>query len=97
LACHYRIAVKDKKTGLGLPEVMLGLLPGAGGTQRLPKLAGLPNSLDMMLTGRTLKADQARKFGIVDLIVEPLGPGLDSAENRYKRIKIVGVLIYEWL
>jgi enoyl-CoA hydratase/long-chain 3-hydroxyacyl-CoA dehydrogenase len=83
LACHYRIAVKDKKTGLGLPEVMLGLLPGAGGTQRLPKLAGLPNSLDMMLTGKTLKADKAKKFGIVDQLVDPLGPGLNTAEIRY--------------
>ncbi|ODN04707.1 Trifunctional enzyme subunit alpha, mitochondrial [Orchesella cincta] len=82
MACHYRIAVGDKKTGLGLPEVMLGLLPGAGGTQRLPKLAGLPNSLDMMLTGKTLKSDKAKKFGIVDQIIKPLGPGTDSAQNR---------------
>lgn len=81
LACHYRIAVKDKKTGLGLPEVMLGLLPGAGGTQRLPKYAGLPTSLDMMLTGKTLKADRAKKAGIVDLVVQPLGPGLKSSEQ----------------
>ncbi|KAK9888809.1 hypothetical protein WA026_001032 [Henosepilachna vigintioctopunctata] len=80
LACHYRIAVKDKKTGLGLPEVMLGLLPGAGGTQRLPRLISLPNALDMALTGKTLKADKAKKFGLVDLLVEPLGPGLDTAE-----------------
>ncbi|CAL8131627.1 unnamed protein product [Orchesella dallaii] len=82
MACHYRIAVGDKKTGLGLPEVMLGLLPGAGGTQRLPKLAGLPNSLDMMLTGKTLKSDKAKKFGIVDQVLKPLGPGIDSPENR---------------
>lgn len=81
LACHYRIAVKDKKTGLALPEVMLGLLPGAGGTQRLPKLTSIPNSLDMMLTGKTLKADKAKKFGIVDLLVNPLGPGLGNPET----------------
>ena len=55
LACQYRIAVADKKTGLGLPEVMLGLLPGAGGTVRLPKLLPIPKALDMMLTGRTIK------------------------------------------
>ncbi|EDO37710.1 predicted protein, partial [Nematostella vectensis] len=51
LSCHYRIAVNDGKTVLSAPEVMLGLLPGAGGTQRLPRLVGLPDSLDMMLTG----------------------------------------------
>ncbi|XP_008471263.1 trifunctional enzyme subunit alpha, mitochondrial [Diaphorina citri] len=82
LACHYRIVVKDKKTGLGLPEVMLGLLPGAGGTQRLPKLTALPNVLDMTLTGKTLKADKAKKMGIVDQLVEPLGPGLNHPEER---------------
>lgn len=51
LACHYRIAVNDLKTQLALPEVMLGLLPGAGGTQRLPKIISLTNTLDMILTG----------------------------------------------
>ena len=82
LACHYRIAVKDDKTGLGLPEVMLGLLPGGGGTQRLPKLVSLPNALDMPLTGRTIKADKAKKFGIVDLLVNRLGPGASTAEEK---------------
>lgn len=81
LACHYRIATKDKKTGLGLPEVMLGLLPGGGGTQRLPKLTSIPTALDMELTGKTVKADRAKKLGIVDLLVTPLGPGLQSAES----------------
>ncbi|KAF7284202.1 hypothetical protein GWI33_022452 [Rhynchophorus ferrugineus] len=85
LACHYRIAVKDKKTALGLPEVMLGLLPGGGGTQRLPKLAGVPTTLDMALTGKTVKADKAKKLGIVDLLVDPLGPGIDTAENVTKK------------
>ncbi|XP_075213578.1 monolysocardiolipin acyltransferase Mtpalpha [Lycorma delicatula] len=82
LACHYRVAVKDKKTALGLPEVMLGLLPGAGGTQRLPRLTSIPNALDLELTGKTLKADRAKKFGIVDQLVDPLGPGLTTGENR---------------
>ncbi|XP_015604773.1 trifunctional enzyme subunit alpha, mitochondrial [Cephus cinctus] len=85
LACHYRIAVKDKKTGLGLPEVMLGLLPGAGGTQRLPKVTSLPNVLDMTLTGKTIKADKAKKFGIVDLLVNRLGPGVGSPEENTRR------------
>lgn len=82
LACHYRIATKDKKTSLGLPEVMLGLLPGAGGTQRTPKLTSVPTALDLALTGKTLKADKAKKLGLVDLLVSPLGPGLKSAEEN---------------
>lgn len=82
LACHYRIAVKDKKTNLGLPEVMLGLLPGAGGTQRLPKLSSIPTALDLALTGKNVKADRAKKMGIVDLLVDPLGPGLKPAEQN---------------
>lgn len=82
LACHYRIATKDKKTSLGLPEVMLGLLPGAGGTQRTPKLTSVPTALDLALTGKTVKADKAKKLGLVDLLVSPLGPGLKSAEEN---------------
>lgn len=60
--------------------MMLGLLPGAGGTQRLPKLTSLPNALDVALTGKTLRADKAKKLGIVDLLVDPLGPGLSEPE-----------------
>lgn len=83
LACHYRIAVKDRKTILGLPEVMLGLLPGGGGTQRLPRLIPLPDALDMCLTGRTLRADKAKRLGLVDIAVDPLGPGLTDANSRF--------------
>ncbi|XP_033207956.1 trifunctional enzyme subunit alpha, mitochondrial [Belonocnema kinseyi] len=82
MACHYRLAVKDSKTSLGLPEVMLGVLPGGGGTQRLPKLVSLPNALDMCLTGKSLKADKAKKFGVVDLLVNRLGPGTASPEEN---------------
>nr|CAG4644583.1 EOG090X01G2 [Leptodora kindtii] len=82
MACHYRVAVKDKKTALGLPEVLLGLLPGGGGTQRLPKLTSLPTAMDMILTGKSLKADKAKKLGVVDMTVEPLGPGLHSADQQ---------------
>lgn len=76
LACHYRIATKDKKTGFGLPEVMLGLLPGAGGTQRTRKLTSIPTALDLALTGKTIKSDKAKKLGLVDMLVSPLGPGM---------------------
>uniref|UniRef100_A0A0P4VTI8 Trifunctional enzyme subunit alpha, mitochondrial n=2 Tax=Rhodnius TaxID=13248 RepID=A0A0P4VTI8_9HEMI len=82
LACHYRIAVKDKKTAVGLPEVMLGLLPGGGGTQRLPRLTSIPTALDLSLTGKMVRADKAKKLGIIDLLVDPLGPGLVPPEKR---------------
>ncbi|XP_054239401.1 trifunctional enzyme subunit alpha, mitochondrial [Indicator indicator] len=82
IACHYRIATKDRKTVLGTPEVLLGLLPGAGGTQRLPKMVGLPAAFDMMLTGRNIRADRAKKMGLVDQLVDPLGPGVKTPEAR---------------
>lgn len=69
LACGYRIASEGAKTKLGLPEVQLGLIPGAGGTQRLPRLVGLRASLDLMLTGKQLDARRARKLGLVDEVV----------------------------
>ncbi|XP_073941880.1 monolysocardiolipin acyltransferase Mtpalpha [Choristoneura fumiferana] len=94
LACKYRIAVKDQKTGFGLPEVMLGLLPGGGGTQRLPALTSIPTTLDLALTGKTVKADKAKKLGIVDLLVSPLGPGLGfPADNTMKYLETVAVQI----
>lgn len=80
LASHYRIAVDDNKTVVGLPEVKLGLLPGGGGTQRLPKLISLPDVLDMTLTGKFVKAKKAKSLGIIDLLVPSLGPGLENPE-----------------
>jgi len=71
MAMSHRIATKSSKTVLGVPEVMLGLLPGAGGTQRLPKIVGAANALDLMLTGKMLKPDRAKKMGLVDSVVDP--------------------------
>ncbi|MGK8545266.1 fatty acid oxidation complex subunit alpha FadJ [Enterobacter cloacae] len=68
LACHSRICTDDAKTVLGLPEVQLGLLPGSGGTQRLPRLVGVSTALEMILTGK-LRARQALKAGLVDDVV----------------------------
>ncbi|DAA24365.1 TPA: trifunctional enzyme subunit alpha, mitochondrial, partial [Bos taurus] len=82
ISCQYRIATKDKKTVLGSPEVLLGILPGAGATQRLPKMVGRPAAFDMMLTGRGIRADRAKKMGLVDQLVEPLGPGVKPPEER---------------
>ncbi|MGK0208730.1 MAG: 3-hydroxyacyl-CoA dehydrogenase/enoyl-CoA hydratase/3-hydroxybutyryl-CoA epimerase, partial [Gammaproteobacteria bacterium] len=70
----------NPKTALGLPEVQLGLLPGSGGTQRLPKLVGLQKALDMMLTGKQLRAKQALKAGLVDDVV-PSSVLLNVAEQ----------------
>ncbi|MES2147712.1 MAG: 3-hydroxyacyl-CoA dehydrogenase NAD-binding domain-containing protein [Pseudomonadota bacterium] len=68
LGCHYRVAVPSAK--LGVPEVKLGLLPGAGGTQRLPRVAGVPKALEMCATGNPITARQAADCGLVDRIVE---------------------------
>lgn len=85
LACHYRIATDHKKTVLALPEVMLGLLPGAGGTQRLPRLVGAQAALDMMLTGKNIRVKKAKKMGLVDDVVLPFGLE-DVAVEAAKRI-----------
>lgn len=66
LACDARVCTDDKKTKLGLPEVQLGLLPGAGGTQRLPRLIGLQAALDLILTGKQVPGRKAQKLGLVD-------------------------------
>lgn len=73
MACRYRLATDDPKTVLALPEVMLGLLPAGGGTQRLPRLVGLPAALPMLLTGRRLRARQALRYGLVDALTSPGG------------------------
>jgi 3-hydroxyacyl-CoA dehydrogenase / enoyl-CoA hydratase / 3-hydroxybutyryl-CoA epimerase len=69
LCCTWRIASDDAATQLGLPEIQLGLIPGAGGTQRLPRLVGLQTGLDMVLTGKRLDAKKSRKIGLVDEVV----------------------------
>jgi len=71
LACHGRVCSDAAATSLGLPEVQLGLIPGAGGTQRLPRLIGVQAALDLILTGRNVRAVAARKLGLVDSVVEP--------------------------
>jgi 3-hydroxyacyl-CoA dehydrogenase len=82
LACHYRVAVSG--TRIGFPEVKLGLLPGSLGTQRLPRLAGVPLALDLIVSGRMLDAGGALEAGIVDAVREgePLEVGLAYAESQ---------------
>jgi len=69
--CDYRVCSDSEKTKLGLPEVKLGLLPGFGGTQNLHQLVGLQNAMDMMLTGKDVRPDKAKKMGLVDVVVAP--------------------------
>jgi 3-hydroxyacyl-CoA dehydrogenase/enoyl-CoA hydratase/3-hydroxybutyryl-CoA epimerase len=66
LACRYRVLIDEPGTRLGLPEVMLGIVPGWGGIKRLPRLAGAPAALDLLLTGRTIDARRAKRMGIAD-------------------------------
>src|SRR5437016_7141234 len=81
LACHYRVAVPSAK--VGLPEVQIGILPGAGGTQRLPRLVGPKAAMELITSGRHVPAEEAHKLGIVDEIA-PEG-GLKEAAIAFAR------------
>ena len=82
MACHYRIAVPG--VNLGQPEVQIGLIPGAGGTQRLPRLIGLPNAIEMITTGAPIKSEKALQRGLVDEVV-PEGKLIEAALVAAKR------------
>ena len=71
MACDYRIASEDSSTKIGLPEIQLGILPGFGGTQRMPRMIGLQASLDIILAGKSVNAKKALKMGLVDKMVHP--------------------------
>ena len=77
LACHYRMALPSAK--VGLPEVLIGILPGGGGTQRLPRLIGAKAALDMIVTGRHVPAPEARRLGIIDELLPENADLLESA------------------
>ena len=81
LACHYRCALPTAK--VGLPEVKLGLLPGAGGTQRVPRLTGVKAALDMITSGNPISASKALKMTLVDKIIE--GDNLESGGIQYAK------------
>jgi 3-hydroxyacyl-CoA dehydrogenase len=82
LACHHRVAAASAQ--VGLPEVKLGLVPGAGGTQRLPRLVGITAALDLIATGRSVKSAEALALGIVDQVVE--GGLVATAVDATKRL-----------
>ncbi len=80
LACRYRVAAADERLALGLPEVQLGIHPGFGGTVRSVRLLGVRPAMEMMLTGRPVRADRALRIGLVDRLVAP--GELDSAARE---------------
>ncbi len=99
LGCSGRVASTHEKTALGLPEVQLGILPGMGGTQRLPRLVGLTTALDLLMTGRKLDARRAHKMGLVDEIVPEsilmqiaVARALQLVERKGKKEHVWGAL-----
>jgi 3-hydroxyacyl-CoA dehydrogenase/enoyl-CoA hydratase/3-hydroxybutyryl-CoA epimerase len=85
MACQARIATDHPSTRLGQPEVQLGLIPGAGGTQRLPRMVGLEQALELILTGEDISASKARRLGLVDEVVHP-AVLLDVACDHARRL-----------
>jgi 3-hydroxyacyl-CoA dehydrogenase len=81
MACHFRCAVNSAR--MGMPEITLGILPGAGGTQRLPRLVGAEAALDMMLSGAPIDAKRAQQIGLIDEIVgdDPVAGGIEYARR----------------
>lgn len=72
--------------------LLLYLFSGAGGTQRLPRFLSIPNALDLMLTGKSLRADKAKNMGVVNLLVDPLGPGLhEPGDNTMRYLEEVAI------
>ena len=86
LGCHYRVARADAR--VGLPEVTLGLLPGAGGTQRLPRLVGVETALNMILSGERVPARELAKTALFDRVVDgdPVRAALELAESCRSRV-----------
>ncbi len=85
LACDSRVAAEEPRTQIGLPEVLLGIVPGFGGTTRLPRLVGMSAALDLILTGRSLDARRAEKLGLVARAV-PAAWLLEAAHRRVTEI-----------
>ena len=94
LACHARVASAHARTSLGLPEVKLGILPGFGGTQRLPRLIGLPAALDMIATGRTIFPRQALRMGLADAMVTSIPSAVRSLEEIQKETLVQAAMAH---
>jgi 3-hydroxyacyl-CoA dehydrogenase/enoyl-CoA hydratase/3-hydroxybutyryl-CoA epimerase len=92
IACHYRVASDSAKVKIGLPEGGLGLLPGGGGTQRLPRLVGIKAALPLLLEGKLISAAEALKIGLIDAVV-PEGEAVAAAR---KWVREVGDPVQPW-
>ena len=109
LACSMRVAADDPAVSIGLPEVQIGIIPGFGGTQRLPRLLALPTALDMILTGKLVDAKRARRIGLVDAVVpkayleretlallhRAIDKGVDATVSRIRRKKRINERLME--
>jgi 3-hydroxyacyl-CoA dehydrogenase/enoyl-CoA hydratase/3-hydroxybutyryl-CoA epimerase len=100
LSCKFRIISDDKSSSIGLPEIKLGILPGFGGTQRLPRLIGLPKALDIILAGKVLKPKQALACGLVDEITSfdnlfdrAVHIALDTTKVTKKKLKFLDKIL----
>jgi 3-hydroxyacyl-CoA dehydrogenase / enoyl-CoA hydratase / 3-hydroxybutyryl-CoA epimerase len=90
LCCKYRVASEEDTTKFGFPEIQIGLIPGAGGTQRAPRVVGIQQSLDLILTGKRIGASQAFKMGLVNKVVHPsllLREAISCHTNPPKKVK----------
>jgi 3-hydroxyacyl-CoA dehydrogenase / enoyl-CoA hydratase / 3-hydroxybutyryl-CoA epimerase len=94
LACHARIASAHARTCFGLPEVKLGILPGFGGTQRLPRLIGLPAALEMITTGKTVFPRQAFKMGLTDTTVTSIPSTVRTLEEIQKETLVQAAMAH---
>lgn len=102
LCCSRRIASSDERTKLGLPEIQLGFIPGAGGTQRLPRLIGIASALDLILTGKKIDGQRALKLGLVDacvpqeiLLKEAVKAALQTGSASIKRPNTLATKLLE--
>ena len=92
LACHYRVMARGERVVVGLPEVKIGLLPGGGGTQRTPRLIGIPDAVRLLLDGRQINADEALKLGLVHAVVEPA----ELLAHAHRWVIEVGDAVQPW-
>ena len=92
LCCHYRVVSDDPRIKLGLPECTIGLLPGAGGTQRLPRLIGLQPALELLLEGKPIGPQKALALGFVDAVV----PAAEVVDTARRWVLTVGDAVSRW-